>query len=345
MTPKELSKIGVFDWKDIRHKYNYPDLLLGNGFSVNINPNLTYNSLFSDFIVKYAAPLDEELKQFNTTNFELILKQLRYATEVNEIFGLDTKKVNKAISRLKEGLIQSIRDVHYFNKQEFWTHLNDIVMELDTFNNIYTTNYDLFLYYIILISIDYHKQDKQFRPYQDYFWNTYGEGKYNRFMNYQKYKKYKHVYYLHGSLFIFKEGVNDLKIKLNGSSDDYLEVISNCIESNNFPLFVSEGTNLDKQKSIGSSNYLTFCLQNLEMSKNDLLVYGQSLSKVDAHILRAIQAKPRNLIISIYPKGLSQENIKNLMESYKSKFPNFSKNIDFIDSRSLFQNNSLSLVN
>ena len=337
MTPKELSKIGVFDWKDIKIRKNPPDLLLGNGFSVNINRHLSYKSLFNYFLTKHAKPLDKELNRFGTPNFELILNKLNCAYEVNRAMKLEKEKISQAIECLKTGLIKTIRDVIQFSENSYNPKFKKIAYDFSYFNDIYTTNYDLFLYYIILTSNKFHKPNNSINYYSDYYYRNYPGKQFLKFKGKQLDRSYKYVHYLHGSLFIFNRGKNNLKIRTHSESSDLISLITERIKSKEFPLFVSEGSNTDKKKIINNNDYLSFCLSNLKDTKKDLLVYGHSLSDVDSHILDAIRKKPRNLIISIYPSSNSTlDTILQMKESYVNKFPNYSKTIEFIDSRTLF---------
>lgn len=69
-----LKKNGILQWDSICTNYSEPDLLLGNGFSINFSDKLKYKSLFDNFIKAADSKYLSLFKAFDTTNFELILE-------------------------------------------------------------------------------------------------------------------------------------------------------------------------------------------------------------------------------------------------------------------------------
>lgn len=335
MTTQELQNIGIFQWADIKHEYRKVNLLLGNGFSMKISPTFSYNSLFAHFLTKCNSIHQTLFNQFGTTNFELILEYLSYAHKVNSIFNQNVKKIETAIETLKNGLIDAINDVHPRKSQINWSHIDRITDSLQDFNDVFTTNYDLFLYHIIMKSKDKYRINNSHRPYQDYFWGDYSTD-YKEFKNFQQYTYYKHVYYLHGSLFIFNRDIVDLKIMLNNTNNELLDIITDKIKKYDFPIFVSEGTANDKIDAINRNNYLNFCLEQLQKSNKSFLVYGHSLSAVDSHIFNALTKKPKDIVISLYTNGKTDIQIKSDKYNFLSKFNGYPNKITFIDSNSIF---------
>jgi hypothetical protein len=335
MTEKELNAIGIIQWQLIEKNYPQPDLLLGNGFSISFSPNFTYRSLFDTFLSKCTSPYDTLFLEFGTTNFELILKYLTYAKKVNEILSLDTSLIDSTITMLKNGLIATINEIHPKVKDVDWSSIESIVPQLRAFGDIYTTNYDLYLYHITMKCLDLHRKDNSFIPYQDYFWKTITPG-FLEFQDFQNLGPYKNVYYLHGALFIFNQGISDLKIRRGKVTDELIDIISSEINNNHFPLFITEGKADDKLAAIGRSNYLYFCLSNLKNSKAPLLIYGNALSDYDDHIVNALKSNPRDLVITMYPEGKDKLQLQNEKFSIWAKFNNYPKEVQFIDSRSVF---------
>lgn len=153
-------------------------------------------------------------------------------------------------------------------------------------------------------------------------------------MNTQDYPNYKHVYYLHGALCFYNVGVKDIKILSN--NNELIDVIENKINTGEFPLFVSEGTANDKLRVIENSNYLTFCLSNLAQSDKDLLIFGTNLSPNDSHIINAIGKSRRNIVFAIYKGDKTEEEIHAQELHYRSILGNNAKNLDFVDSATVF---------
>ena len=200
-TERELAENNIINWNLIEHRYTNPDLLLGNGFSLQFSGNFSYTSLFEIFLQNCDDVHRKLFREFDTTNFELIQKYLTYALKVNGILELSTTEINTAIEQLKNGLIQTIEQVHPRNQDINFNQLERIALQMSAFGNIFTTNYDLYLYHIIMKSMDLRLSQKGYVAYQDYFWGNQAPNGFKQFMSYQNYN-YKDIFYLHGSLFI-----------------------------------------------------------------------------------------------------------------------------------------------
>lgn len=336
MNSKELNLLGIREWKWISKNYDKPNLLLGNGFSVNIADQFNYKSLFEEFIKNADKEFSALFKMFGTTNFEIIQEYLTHSTKVNQIFDLETERIFKAIENLKNGLIKTINKVHPRFKEIDLNQIDRLTKQLvDDFGDVYSLNYDMFLYHLIMHSVDLYKQSEREVAYQDYFWGN-SNSETIEFVPFQNLKHYKHVYYLHGALCYFKNDIIDYKI-LRKPAIELIEVIENKIREGKFPLFVSEGTSSDKLKSIGRSNYLNFCLRKLKTDKAPLLVFGTSLSSNDKHIVDAICQNNRDLIIAVYIGNKTETILNREVAEFKEMFDKKCLSIDFINSNSLFK--------
>lgn len=335
-TEKELAENNIINWNLIEHRYSNPDLLLGNGFSLQFSGNFSYTSLFEIFLENCDDVHSKLFRQFETTNFELIQKYLTYALKVNGILGLPTAEIASAIEQLKSGLIQTIEQVHPRNKDINFDQLESIALKMNAFGNIYTTNYDLYLYHIIMKSMDLRLTQKGYVPYQDYFWGNQAPDGFKQFMTYQNYK-YKHIFYLHGSLFIFRDNLMDIKLLRDNEETELIELISDQIRNNKFPTFISEGSGFDKLNSIKNNNYLTFCLNELNKSNKPIIIFGNSLGEFDNHILKSIKNNPKDIIYCIYcnDRGMNEINAEKF--NFLSKFNDYPNEIEFVNSRSLFE--------
>lgn len=143
------------NWNEIKNRYHEPDLLLGNGFSINISNMFNYNSLYEVFLSEAEKHYKTLFQKFETTNFELILEHLKHTVTVNKIFDIEFQEINESIQKLKEGLIQSIKTIHPRQADINHQLLKSLTKQIVTnFNDVYTLNYDLFLYHIIMKSND-----------------------------------------------------------------------------------------------------------------------------------------------------------------------------------------------
>jgi hypothetical protein len=335
ISEEELQRHNIIKWSLIQPRYTKPNLLLGNGFSLQFSNRFSYNSLFEIFLENCDETHHRLFTEFGTTNFELIQKYLNYALKVNGILDLSTEEINTAIEQLKNGLIKTIEEVHPRIHDIDLDQLENVAQQLSEFGDIYTTNYDLYLYHIIMKSIDISQSQKGYIAYQDYFWGNQAPVGFKQFMSYQNYN-YKDIFYLHGSLFIFREDLVDTKLLRTDENTELIDLIADQIRNDKIPTFITEGSGNDKLKSITNNNYLSFCLKQLTNSEKPIIVFGNGLGDFDNHILKAIKQKPKDIIYSIYCGERTMDDINAEKFNFLSKFNNYPKEIEFINSATLF---------
>lgn len=336
LNEKELDELGILDWSILAKQFIGSDLFLGNGFSLNFSDRLHYDSLFDKFLANCSSKDRHIFESFETSNFELILEELSNAKDVNEIFNIDVPQIERATQSLKDGLIKTIQAIHPLWDETNTEKLERIANQLNSFNDIFTLNYDLFLYWIIQILRDKRRKGEDIEPYCDYFYDENYSGQYTRFVD-QKLPGYKrYIYYLHGALFLFKESPYDLKLRRAGSFTEFVKLIGEAIKEGRRPLFVSEGKAKEKMVAISRSNYLRFALDELKEATNSLVIFGTSLS-VDQHIVNAINhnRNDRRLAVSIYVGKKSSDEIESEIHRIKSKFPRHE--VGFFNTGTLFQ--------
>jgi hypothetical protein len=337
VSEKRLKELGVKNWPDLAKDFVGADLLLGNGFSINLAGHFNYKSLFEEFL-KLCEPSDRKIfSSFKTNNFERIQEILIDAKRVNELFKIGTnQRIDNAIELLKNGLIQSIRNNHPIYSKIDRNQLQQLSIQLNNFGDIFTLNYDLFLYHIIMQMKDESDKKNVVAPYSDYFWGGEPEEQFKQFMDYEDYHP-KHVYYLHGALFLFNIPPDTLKLRRRDEPKELVVMIGDVITNNGvMPLFVSEGKYKEKLETIKRSNYLSFCYEALEKSANKLVIFGSSLSGQDAHIANAINYKKnkRELAISIHIGNKSEDELEEEIKRLTRKFK--SHKIYFFDSETIF---------
>ena len=246
-------------------------LLLGNGFSVSYDPDIfSYNALY-DFI----ESLDNELliKLFeivNTKNFELIMEQLDSFSALLDAFGSDKKlkdKVTNASETLKQSLIDAIESLHpehvfTVSQEDSDSCARFLKSFIDTEGHIYTTNYDLLLYWVlmrsqVLQSVDGFGRDREnpdeYVPEEEI---EYSE------LRWGKYREEQMIHYLHGALPLFDTGVEIVKEEYD-SGNYLLKNIGERISRGEYPIFVTSGNGRDKLTHIMHNRYLTHCYESL----------------------------------------------------------------------------------
>ncbi|MDI9257301.1 DUF4917 family protein [Flavobacterium sedimenticola] len=336
LNEKELASNGIFSWELYKDKLN-PDLLLGNGFTLQFSKSFAYKSLFKIFLDNCNEDLAKLIPEFETYNFEEIQKYMEYAKIINSSLNIECNQLNESLNVLKFGLIKTINSVHPKANEVDFTQLENIAKQLHNFNNIFTTNYDLFLYHIVMKSVDIKKAKtiKDYISYQDYFFGNYAPVGFKQLMDEQK-ETYKHIYYLHGALFLFKEDGNDIKL-IKNNNEELIDLISFEINSDRFPTFITEGDSKLKLKSIKENFYLSFCLRKLKDANAPILIFGNSLSEFDKHIINALKENHNTLFYALYTKGKNEVELRNEKYNILSKFNGTKVEVTFIDSKTVFK--------
>lgn len=321
----------------IKHlKVRKKHLLLGNGFSMSYDKDIfSYNAL-SKFITGIK---DKELQQLfqivNTNNFELLMQQLDNAARIAEVFGVDKKivqRIKSASEKLKTSLIESIKELHpehVFTIQE--SKIQSCSKFLSTFLNndghIFTTNYDLLLYWVLMrgkldkagdgFGREAEETDEWIEPDD----RQYTELRWGKNVDTQV------IHYLHGALPLFDTGIDIVKEEY-GNEHYLLENIKARMDKKEYPIFVTAGSGHDKLTHIMHNNYLSYCYEKLESIEGSLICYGFGFGQSDNHIIKAINKAykwhddgkgNRQRLYSIYIGIYSQDDL-NYIQKIKDQF-------------------------
>lgn len=279
--------VKIVNWEEIQGTEFY-NLLLGNGFSMNVSTSFGYDSLLDIFdgrpVGRYKCTRDI-FDKLETSNFETVLKAIYHAL----IVSIDNETaLNTLYSDVRRALISAVKSIHpqFENVQ-----VNDIAKELCYYRKVYTTNYDLILYWVILNELS----DR----FVDFFWGCdmpFDEGQTEVFPGKIP------IYYLHGAL--------HLKSNMYGQSyksritlahpEDFFDGIG----AREFPLFISEGHSDLKRQKIDENNYLRFCFNSLERSTGSMLIFGHDLHEdFDRHVIEAIKNSQVDFIaVSVFSR-------------------------------------------
>lgn len=323
----------VYHWDEIKDTFKGADIFLGNGFSININSVLNYRSLFNKFL-SYLGPCDQSVfKSFNSTNFEGIQDKLVDAIEINSMFGMECSKIEATLRQLKFGLLNAIKDLHPNYSSIDPQLIYNLSQKLDWFEDIFTTNYDIFLYHIILATSDRFKRGSEIKRYQDFFRRDDSSLRFAV----QGLAGYKNIYYLHGALFLYKELGQDYKIQRGSKADELLDLVRLKIHIGNLPVFVSEGKSKSKEETISHNKYLSFCRSAFQSHRRHLVIHGFSFSDSDYHLIDDLNKLKRKLAIGLHLNGFhDREIVKKTREIEKKLFRYRLNEIRYFDSRSLF---------
>jgi len=272
-------------------------LLLGNGFSISARESFTYPSLF-----RRAGPFSEPVaalfRDLDTEDFERVLDVLK--PKVEDIGAPPSVRLEwkRQEDEVREGFIRALQRVHpdsaaLMGPEEcrrcitFLEHFVGNHRPYTLAGRVYTTNYDLLLYWVIASSgrrlpcYDSHVSPPDEERYA--LWQR-GSGPWR--------PKAPGLVYLHGALHLYDRPGGGQKKLLYHHRQSLIAQAEARLHQGQFPVIVSEGTSKAKLIRIAWSDYLRWASGYLRSGLKDLngvlFTYGHSLDDRDAHILQHI---------------------------------------------------------
>ena len=224
-------------------------------------------------------------------------------------------KLQSDADALKEHLVAIITNSHPEKSTSITASERVACLDfLEPFNRIYSLNYDLLLYWVILDLVNSGKN------YTDGFSNTeYSED--DAYVVYANDSSTpQNLYFLHGALHLFDAGDEFHKITYNNSQICLVDQIKQALADKKYPVFISEGTSKQKKQKIIHNAYLNHCYKSIKKIGGDLVIFGTLLKKNDEHILNAILNSD---VQNIYLGVSSNSDIKHIeaaVDEYNQNF-------------------------
>ena len=274
-------------------------ILLGNGFSIGAHSSFKYGTLYEQAKEKgLSTHVSGLFERYGTTNFEEVLRQLDEGEWLANHYRLEktdsSLDMKKDYEQVKQALVESIATNHPARPDSVEQRLlHSASAFLRQFHDVYTTNYDLLLYWASLV-------DGSF-PFEDGFGRESDtDDSYCVFL--PSGSSAKHTYFLHGALHLYTEGGEVRKRVWQSTGIRLMEQIRDALDSKEYPLIVSEGDSHSKHKRIEASSYLSHCQRKFQNIQGNLFIYGFSLSQQDRHILDWIvnNTSLKRLFIAVY---------------------------------------------
>lgn len=306
-------------------------ILLGNGFSIACKPDIfIYGRLFerADFS-KLSSSAKRSFEIMSTEDFEKIIKALRDSSKIIEAYNGDDKEFIQRLQSdseaLKELLISTLASSHPAHPGELsesqFLHCKSF---LKNFERIYTLNYDLLLYWTCMHCEEGEKpvSDDGFRtPFENYDAN---------YVTWEPHNTHKqNIYFLHGALHLFDAGYELRKFTWVNTKVRLIEQIREAMNQDLFPVFVSEGTSLEKVERIRHNDYLAKCYRSFCEIGGALFIYGHSLAENDEHFLKAIEnGRVRQLYVGVYGDHESNDNKKIIGRAHRMASNREKKNLE-----------------
>ncbi|MBN8959226.1 MAG: DUF4917 family protein [Rhizobiales bacterium] len=322
-------------------------LLLGNGFSIALFPNIfRYGALLDSADFTNVPEARNVFDLLGTTDFEAVIQALRHSASVLPVYSSDAAAaatMTRHAEALKEILVRAIAAAHPARPSEVTedqyvacrTFLANFVgasrilqngKKVDLRGNIYTLNYDLLLYWTLLhdqvvrwdasdplasfvVQTEELEHDDGFRaPESD------PNAAYVTWDAEGRASSTQSIHFLHGGLHLFDYGAELQKRCWERSGGvPLIDQIRAALNDDKFPLYVAEGTTAAKLSRIRHSGYLQRSLKSFaEIARKPdaaLFVFGHSLAANDAHVLgRISKGKISSVYVSFYGDPKSSDN-------------------------------------
>lgn len=272
---------------------NKKHLLLGNGFSMAYDSSIFgWRSLYKAAFEKFPA-IKKVFEAAGTNDFEVVLKIYRSTINLVKSYSqLEQSKdlinfLENDFKLIQKALVETLKKLH----PEKATCINNIQYEsclyfLNHFqgNKIFSTNYDLLLYWVIAKSVE----------------ESDGHGKWPKDLFYNKIQSLDNVislaweqlsqrspdlYFLHGALHIFNNSQNHtIKYKYKSNEINMIDQIQMNFDKDVFPLFVSGDSKKSKLSVINDSSYLSKAYSSLGSIGGALFIFGHSMDDNDEHL-------------------------------------------------------------
>jgi hypothetical protein len=271
-----------------------------------------------------------------TKNFEQIMRQLDSFIDIAKAFDAETKlvkKLKKAHKALQKSLIDAISELHpehvfEIKRKKSQACFNFLSQYLNKNGNIFSTNYDLLLYWVlmrnnpavstdgfgkVLLNPEGIKRGEEQEWSDELYWGNN--------------KAKQNTFYVHGALPFFDTNIEIQKEQYD--TDHYLlENIQDRMSRHEYPIFVTAGDGDDKLAHIMHNKYLTFCYDNLCSINGSLVAFGFNFGEYDEHIIDALNkatkfnpqtgGKLLSIYIGVYsPSDL--EHVKRIENKFACK--------------------------
>jgi hypothetical protein len=103
----------IHKWADIQEEFKGA-IFLGNGASIAVDEEFSYESLveYAKGVGLLTPDVERIFEFFGTEDFELILRAVWQATNVNQTLGINGDKTALAYLHVRSCLIQVVRAIH-----------------------------------------------------------------------------------------------------------------------------------------------------------------------------------------------------------------------------------------
>ena len=292
----------IVSWNEISDRFR-EGLILGNGASIAVSDTFAYTTIFGEAVtLGHITPqLEQIFEHLDTADFELVLNMLMHAARINEALEIaDNAETTQAYEQLRNALVQTIGAIHpgYQFARDYLLNIAEFSRHFET---IASLNYDLILYWAMLLGND----EWGAHWLKDCFIGREFDSDWERFRNpHGNADSSTLVFYPHGNLVLATDLVGAEYKMGAGDFAGLLDTVTRSWEDGRYtPLFVSEGASEQKLAAIRRSSYLSTVYDDvLPELGSRIAIYGWSIGDNDRHILHAIaKADPVEIAVSVDP--------------------------------------------
>jgi uncharacterized protein DUF4917 len=289
-----ISSNPVISYEEVRKRIGKRTsyLLLGNGFSIACDPIFRYESLYKAALKEGLSKRARELfDRLGTNNFEGVMRLLDDSHWVAQVYGLMKGKSEmlKDLEIIKKTLIKIISKSHLAHPGDIKEARKAAAARfISPYKIIFTTNYDLLLYWVAMFAGDPP-------PFQDCFRADEDDPDSEYLVFTERLGDHSGILFLHGALHFYLSGGELRKHSWLRSGKRLTELIEEGLDEGQYPLFIAEGSPEKKLEQIQGSGYLWYGLEKLRTIQSPLIMFGHSLGESDNHLLNVIETRSRIL--------------------------------------------------
>jgi hypothetical protein len=270
-------------------------------------------------------------ERLGTNNFEGVLRLLDDTKWVGSLYGLaaqGVEDVDKDLEIVKSALVSAVAKSHLDHSGLVSDVKKASALKfLSHFHSIFTTNYDLVLYWTIMAA-------EGRVPFADGFRSSDDEPEAPYVVFGERLGNTSGLYYLHGALHLYLAGGELRKHTWNRTGQRLTDLIRAGLEAGEYPLFVAEGTPERKLEQIQRHGYLWYSLDKLARIESPLVVYGHALGSSDAHLADTLSQNPKlaKIFIGLHgdlesEKNSALVNMGSQLIAAREKLANMRKNV------------------
>lgn len=290
-----MFELGILKFEEELNRANKKSIIIGNGFGNSFDKAFgskcfSWNNLLELCEIEEDSPLYALLQECNL-DFELAHQKLNNAIDVFVEYGECEDKIHfyqQQVELLREQLVLAVSASH---PNSFANATPEMSAKIESgrrflmqFDEIYSLNYDLLLYWLRCYRKPYIGTDS-FCNSNEYDDLVFSPDDNSNFL------------FPHGALFLNRNGISATKVR-SSQYDPILAVVERNIENGVFPITVSEGTGRQKREVIRGNKYLSYCYDRLQKVEGSVFSFGCSfMCGKDEHIIEQLLRSPAERIV------------------------------------------------